>query len=456
MKTLYWLSRPPLLAAVALLAAALLLAAVAPEKWPLALAGFALLGAVGGLALARMLKTVQDTEHVAEVVRAAGAGHFSRRITHIHDMALEAQSMAWAINNALDQLETFFREVGTSIKAVSEGRYNRRPQTVGLHGEIVQAAGVVSAAIADMAEQHKAIAHNRLMSELNGLNASHTLSNLASTRAKVERIVGDMRRVDGVVNTAAEVMQDGRTLLHKAVGDQQAALGAVEAAIGMSRSLADQNQAIAEAMSNIRKIAEKTNLLALNAAIEAARAGEAGRGFAVVADEVRKLAENSREVTASVERTLAGFDERLAGMIGEVGAIADISRASGHSMEAYERQVTRAFASAHEAGEAIRQALEAVGKHAVAVEMVLAKQRVYAGAGTAAGPLPLDVLSPEAARAVAPAWEAFQRTLQEAAHAIGGTREAAAQMLADEERSRIVALFRTAEDASDRLAERLG
>lgn len=64
-----------------------------------------------------------------------------------------------------------------------------------------------------------------------------------------------------------------------------------------------------EVIAEINGISEQTNLLALNASIEAARAGEAGKGFAIVAEEIRNLADETKSLTANMDKFVASIQK---------------------------------------------------------------------------------------------------------------------------------------------------
>ncbi len=129
-------------------------------------------------------------------------------------------------------------------------------------------------------------------------NVANMLTSGANVQASsAEEVSTSMEEMVAIINQTAENAQEADAI-------------AVNAAKGVKESkesfklTMQAMQEIAEKISIIGKIAEKTDILAVNAAIEAARAGEEGKGFAIVAQEIRKLAENSKLASSEINKVV--------------------------------------------------------------------------------------------------------------------------------------------------------
>jgi len=162
--------------------------------------------------------------------------------------------------------------------------------------------GEMTRAQKDMADKLKDILMKIWLSTENIFSASQYLNatslNLSEganeQAASTEEVTSSMEEMVSSINQNAENARQTEVIAVKASKDiEQGSIAVITSVDAMKQ--------IAEKISIIGVIAEKTDLLAINAAIEAARAGEHGKGFAVVASEIRKLAERSQDAARQID-----------------------------------------------------------------------------------------------------------------------------------------------------------
>lgn len=248
------------------------------------------------------------------ILNQAKQGSYTKRIVQVSGMG-EFGKVAWAFNDLLDQIETYFKEVNSCFDHVSKGMYDRKAFYKGMPGQLRNSLMSINASIDRMRDGMDLLADNELKSELHTLNTVHLIGNLKQNQEDLRMISGEIEEVEKIAaanGQAAAGSQEDIEVMTQKLHQINSSIDKVAEVI---RDLGEDSQKVSSTLSVITEIADQTGLLALNAAIEAARAGEQGRGFAVVADEVKSLSNRTKEAAVDVADTLSNFSHRVQDMV---------------------------------------------------------------------------------------------------------------------------------------------
>ncbi|TWH64912.1 methyl-accepting chemotaxis protein [Azomonas agilis] len=331
--------------------------------------------------LQRAERVLLTLKVIFETVHEANTGAFDRRITNTKKLG-EVGKIAWEINDFLDKVESYFKEVNSCFDNVAQGKYQRFAMLSGMPGLLRQSLVNINHSIQTMSRNVSLLAANEMHSALHSLNSRNLILNLRDTQTNLVQIGERMAQVESITLETGQAAQESRQGVQQIVSSLEVISRTIQTVTDAVAQLGQDSRKVQEALSIITDIADQTNLLALNAAIEAARAGDQGRGFAVVADEVKALSRRTKDAAIEVTSTINSFSSRVDDMVVQANHSNDSAQKVGEMISGFREQFDVFSGRSQQTSKLVTVAKDQALNALVKVDHIIYKQNGYVSLDT--------------------------------------------------------------------------
>ncbi|TKX31434.1 hypothetical protein CQA76_06345 [Campylobacter aviculae] len=304
-------------------------------------------------------------------------GNFDNRIVYVNTKSKKFAEIADNLNNTIDNLEAYLREINTSISCSQHREFYRKALPEGLRGIFAHNIEFINKALSNIENTAKSTFKNALSRTLMDLSLGNQNKDMSQISTSLNQDIGVMRGVHEAVNSITRTATENGNEVDSLQNSMVSLMEVVNSSKETVQTFVTNSQSITSVVEVIRDIADQTNLLALNAAIEAARAGEHGRGFAVVADEVRKLAERTQRSTSEISIAIQTMQQDFVNIQNDSEQVFDIVSQSEERIHKFSEAFKGLEENSSMLGKDFAELANRLILSAIKIDHILYKSNIY-------------------------------------------------------------------------------